>query len=136
ILGFRPETGGRGEGGKCTGNARRCESHPIEGSPPMSNVRFFHGALDTYFARVPQWRIVSQERKYAHSVQHARRLVYKFSGHTHPYAQLLMSELIGKDIDGLERLDTDVDLRRTYFLKDYAPNRVIERVDPALCGSD
>lgn len=102
----------------------------------MSNVRFFHGALDTYFARLPQWRIVSQERKYAHSVEHARRLVYKFSGHTHPYAQHLMSELIGKDVQGLERLDTDVDLRRTYFLRDYAPSKVIERVDPALCGSD
>lgn len=102
----------------------------------MSNSRIFHGAFDTYSARLPQWRIVSQERKYAHSVQHARRLVYKFSGHTHPYAQLLMSELIGKDIDGLERLDTEVDLRRTYFQRDYAPNKVIERVDPALCGSD
>ncbi|KWC42430.1 hypothetical protein WL51_03580 [Burkholderia ubonensis] len=102
----------------------------------MSNARFFHGSLDTYFSRLQQWRIVSQERKYAHSVQYARRLVYKFSGHTHPYAQRLMSELIIKDIQGLERLDTDVDLRRTYFLGDYAPSKVIERVDPALCGSD
>lgn len=102
----------------------------------MSNARFFHGALDTYFARLPQWRVVSQERKYAHSVQHARRLVYKFSGHTHPYAQRLMSELIGKDIQGLERLDTDVDLRRTYFKREYAPNKVIDRVDPALCGAE
>jgi hypothetical protein len=102
----------------------------------MSNARFFHGALDTYFARLPQWRIVNQERKYAHSVQHARRLVYKFSGHTHPYVQRLMSELIGKDVQGLERLDTDVDLRRTYFMQEYAPKKVIDRVDPALCGVD
>jgi hypothetical protein len=102
----------------------------------MSNARFFHGALDTYFAQLPEWRIVSQERKYAHSVQHSRRLIYKFSGHTHPYAQRLMSELINSDIQGLERLDTDVDLRRTYFKQEYAPNNVIDRVDPALCGAN
>lgn len=65
---------------------------------------------------------------------HARRILYRFSGHTHPYAQRLVSELIVADVAGLQRLDTDVDLRRTFFTATYNPQLVIAEVDPALCG--
>src|SRR5262249_1347375 len=72
---------------------------------------------------------------YLHTVQNARRVFYRFTGHTHPYAELLVNTLIGKDIVGLEKLDTDVDLRRAYFTKEYSPALVLPELDPQLSGS-
>lgn len=101
----------------------------------MPTVRSFHGMRDTYHAAVfGDWRVTNRERRYAHEVEHARHLVYRFYGHTHPYAQRLMWELISKDIAGLQQLDTEVDLRRLYFTASYSPDKVIAAVDPALCG--
>jgi len=98
-------------------------------------ARYFHGYLDTYQTSLGFWKVTKRERKYLHTVHHARRVLYRFTGHTHPYAQKLVGELIAKDIDGLQRLDTDVDLRRAYFTRDYAPEKVVAEVDPALCGN-
>ncbi len=46
-----------------------------------------------------------------------------------------MGELIRGDIAGLERLDTEVDLRRPFFTTEYSPDKVVGAVDPALCGT-
>lgn len=101
----------------------------------MPNNRYFHGNLDTYHAALGEWKITKRERKSAHSVEHARRLLYRFYGHTHPYAERLVWELLSKDIEGLQRLDTEVDLRKPFFEASYAPEKVIAAVDPALCGN-
>ena len=97
-------------------------------------ARFFHGHLDTYHSSIGRWSVKKREHRQLHSVQHARRILYRFGGHTHPYAERLISELIVHDIKGLEDLDTEVDLRRTYFAHDYAPNTIVEDVDPVLTG--
>ncbi|WP_026600884.1 hypothetical protein [Methylomonas sp. 11b] len=94
--------------------------------------RYFHGYIDSYKASLGYWTKIKSEHEYQHTVHHARRVLYKFTGHTHPYAQKLMAELILNDIDGLEKLDTDVDLRRTYFMRDYGASSPIPEIDPAL----
>ena len=99
------------------------------------NARYFHGYVDTYQAQLGYWKVTNREHQYWHTVQSSRRVIYRFSGHTHPYTELLTSTLIGKDIAGLERLDTDVDLRRPYFTTQYGPSLVVPEVDPQLCGS-
>ena len=101
----------------------------------MSDNRYFHGNPDTYQASLGYWKVTKRESRYDHTVQHARHLVYRFAGHTHPYAQRLMWELINKDVEGLQRLDTEVNLRKPYFTAAYAPATIIEAVDPALCGT-
>jgi hypothetical protein len=97
--------------------------------------RYFHAYVDTPHAALGFWKVTEQHREYLHTVQHARHVLYRFAGHTHPYAQALMGTLIQQDIDGLERLDTDVDLRRTYFVQEYAPAKVVDEVDPAAAGT-
>jgi hypothetical protein len=98
------------------------------------NTRYFHGAAETYHGKLGFWKVTQRERKHLHTVQHARRVLYRFAGHTHPYAEKLVGELINKDIEGLERLDTEVDLRRTFFTTQYLPEKIVAEVDPALCG--
>jgi hypothetical protein len=100
----------------------------------MSNVKYFHGHIDTYQEALGYWRVTQRERKYAHTVQYARRVLYRFTGHTHPYAQKLIAELINNDVDGLERLDTEVDLRAPFFSSKYVPQKVVAEVDPAPIG--
>ena len=100
----------------------------------MSDVRYFHGHTDTYQEALGFWTVTQRERRYAHTVQYARRVLYRFTGHTHPYAQRLMWELINGDIEGLERLDTEVDLRAPFFTREYSPPKVVAEVDPTLCG--
>ena len=100
----------------------------------MTDARFFHGHLDTYQARLGGWAVTHRELKHAHTVEHARRILYRISNHTHPYAQRLVSELISTDIAGLQRLDTEADLRSAFFRATYAPHQVIPEIDPALCG--
>jgi hypothetical protein len=97
--------------------------------------RYFHGHFDTYQANLGHWEVTKRERKHAHTVEHARRILYHFSNHTHPYAQRLVWELVSHDIEGLQRLDTEVDLRKTFFTATYALEKVVSEVDPALCGS-
>lgn len=96
--------------------------------------RHFHGSSDSYRATLEQWRVSKRETKHLHTVKNTRRIVYRFSAHTHPYAQKLVTELITKDVDGLQRLDTEVNLRRPFFTSTYAPSKVIDQLDPALCG--
>jgi hypothetical protein len=91
--------------------------------------RYFHGHIDKYRASLGYWKVIKREHEYLHTVHHSRRVLYRFTSHTHPYAQKLVTELILKDIAGLEMLDTDVDLRRTFFSKDYAPGKIVEEVD-------
>jgi hypothetical protein len=91
--------------------------------------RYFHGHIDRYRASHGYWKVIKREHEYLHTVHHSRRVLYRFTTHTHPYAQKLVTELILKDIAGLEKLDTDVDLRRTFFSKDYAPGKIVEEVD-------
>lgn len=98
-------------------------------------ARYFHGYVDTYRARLGYWMVTKREHQYLHTVQNARSVFYRFTGHTHPYAELLMGTLIGKDIVGLEELDTGVDLRRPYFTKEYGPSLVVQEVDPQLSGT-
>jgi hypothetical protein len=100
----------------------------------MSNVKYFHGHIDTYQQALGYWMETQRERTYVHTVQYARRVLYRFTGHTHPYAQRLIAELINNDIDGLERLDTEEDLRVPFFSRDYTPKKVVAAVDPALVG--
>lgn len=101
----------------------------------MSNARYFHGSLDQYQAVLGHWTVTDRHRTYAHTVEHARRVLYRFTDHTHPLAQKLVQELVNKDVDGLEAVDTGASLRRTYFTADYAPEKVIGAVDPTLCGT-
>lgn len=95
-------------------------------------TRYFHGQTDRYRDKLGEWVTTKVERRHLHTVKHARSIVYQFAGHTHPYAQRLVQELVGSDIEGLERLDTEVDLRRTYFVSNYDPEKLVEEVDPAL----
>jgi hypothetical protein len=97
--------------------------------------RYFHSYVDTYRAQLGYWKVTKREHQYLHTVQNSRRVFYRFSGHTHPYTELLTNTLIAKDIVGLEKLDTDVDLRRPYFTRQYGPALVVPQVDPQLCGS-
>jgi hypothetical protein len=99
----------------------------------MSDAKYYHGYLDEYRNLIGRWVVTDREIKHVHTVEHARRILYRFRDHTHPYAQRLVSELIAADIDGLQRLDTETDLRRTYFTDTYRPHPVVPRVDPALC---
>lgn len=101
----------------------------------MSNKLGFHGYDDQYQNYLGKWKIKQRENRYAHTVKYARHVIYRFAGHTHPYAQRLMWELIDKDVDGLQRLDTEVDLRAKYFIATYAPTKIIHAVDPELCGT-
>ncbi len=101
----------------------------------MNKVRYFHGAIDTYHAAIGRWKVTKREVKQAHIVESARHILYRFSGHTHPYVQQLVQELVVKDIAGLQRLDTDVDLRRTYFATEYAPTKIVDEIDPAQTNS-
>ena len=67
-------------------------------------TRYFHGSIDTYQAALGAWRVTNREQKYLHTVQHARRVLYQFSGHTHPYAEKLIGELINRDPEEIEPL--------------------------------
>jgi hypothetical protein len=99
------------------------------------SVSYFHGYPDTYRYSIGYWRTTNRERKQLHTVEHARKIVYKFSSHVHPYAERLMGELVRKDIAGLERIDTETDLRRTFFSAKYKPSLVIDEVDPSKLGT-
>jgi Tc toxin complex TcA C-terminal TcB-binding domain len=99
----------------------------------MASTRYFHGMFDTYHGSLGHW-VTERGRKYDHSVEHARHILYRFATHTHPYAQRLVWELITNDIDGLQRLDDQTDLRRTFFTTDYGPIKVVPEIDPALCA--
>lgn len=101
----------------------------------MSSKLNFHGNDDEYQNYLGKWKIKQRENRYAHTVKYARHVIYRFTGHTHPYAQRLMWELIDKDVDGLQRLDTEVKLRAMYFKATYAPTKIIGAVDPAECGT-
>src|SRR5206468_835684 len=101
---------------------------------PM-NARYFHGFVDSYRAQLGHWVETKREHQYLHTVQSSRRVIYRFSGHTHPYTELLTRTLVGRDIAGLEALDTGVDLRRPYFTSQYGPSLVVPEVDPQRCGS-
>jgi hypothetical protein len=101
----------------------------------MSNTRYFHGSTDQYQSALGYWAVTDRHHDYAHTGAHARRVLYRFTDHTHPLAQKLVEELVNRDVEGLEALDTGPDLRRTYFTADYAPEKVIGAVDPALCGT-
>jgi Tc toxin complex TcA C-terminal TcB-binding domain len=98
------------------------------------NVKYFHGHVDTYQQSLGNWKVTQRERTYEHTVQYARRVIYRFTGHTHPYAQRLVAELLSGDVGGLQRLDTDVDLRDPFFTDEYAPGKIVAAVDPALAG--
>lgn len=99
----------------------------------MSNVRNYHGFIDNYATKLGEWKIKKQEHKFTHTVEHARHVIYKFTNHTHPYAQKMVQELISKDIEGLQQLDNEVNLRKPYFKSDYAPVKVISEINPDLC---
>lgn len=102
----------------------------------MSSMLNFHGNVDQYQNYLEKWKIQKREYRYTHTVEYARHVIYRFAGHTHPYAQRLMWELIDKDVDGLQRLDTEVDdLRVPYFNATYAPTKIIHAVDPVECGT-
>lgn len=100
----------------------------------MSSNRYFHGKLDNFHELLTQWRVTKQERKFLHSVQHTRRIVYRFTEHIHPYAPKLMTTLINQDVAGLQRLDTETDLRQPFFTNDYLPTQVVDQLDPAVVG--
>ncbi|MFH0728223.1 MAG: hypothetical protein V2B19_18025 [Pseudomonadota bacterium] len=81
-----------------------------------TRFRGFHGMLDTQYAMLSHWRVTQRENIPRHIVTHSRQLLYEFRNHFHPYAERLVKELVAKDIEGLEALDTAVpELRETFF---------------------
>lgn len=102
----------------------------------MTSLKYFHGNVDVNRLFFGQWRTVSRDRKYAHSVQYSRQILYRFGIHMHPYAERLVNELITKDVDGLLALNTDTSLRVSTFADRYAPSDVIPVPDPDLVSAE
>ena len=93
--------------------------------------------LDTQYARLAYWKVIQRERNPHHIVTHTRRLLYRFRMHFHPYAERLMRELIEKDIQGLEELDTAIpELREEFFEALYKPKTSIALRSAADMGSE
>lgn len=89
-------------------------------------LRQFHGLFDTQFYRIGYWKVIKRERVPHHVVTHSRRLLYRFRTHFHPYVPYLLTELVDKDIDGLEALDTRVpELREDFFDARYKPGTTV-----------
>jgi hypothetical protein len=85
-------------------------------------LRGFHGLLDTQYASLSHWKVTKKERVPHHIVTHSRRLLYQFRTHFHPYVERLLTELVEKDIEGLEDLDTRLpELREEFFEQLYKP---------------
>jgi hypothetical protein len=100
-------------------------------------TRRFHGLLDTQYATISSWQTTKREIVPHHIVTHSRRLLYEFRMHLHPYPERLVSELVEKDIEGLEALDTAVpELREEFFADRYKPKLAIAPRGAADLGDD
>jgi hypothetical protein len=89
-------------------------------------LRQFHGIFDTQYFRIGYWKVIKRERVPQHVVTHSRRLLYRFRTHFHPYVPHLLTELIEKDIEGLEALDTRIpELREEFFDDRYKPGKTV-----------
>lgn len=99
-------------------------------------LRQFHGLFDTQYYRIGYWKVIKRERVPQHVVTHSRRLLYRFRTHFHPYVPHLLTELIEKDIEGLEALDTRIpELREEFFGDRYKPGKTVMPTAIADFGS-
>jgi hypothetical protein len=102
----------------------------------MTSTRNFHGQMDVRRAFLGHWQTVKRERKYAHTVEHSRQVLYRFGTHMHPYAERLVRELVTRDVDGLLALNLDRSLRVVDFPTRYVPAQVIAAPDPDLMANE
>ena len=100
----------------------------------MTNLEYFHGKLDVSRLFYGHWQTINRERKYAHTVEHSRQILYQFGTHIHPYVERLVSELVAKDVEGLLAVDSDRSLRVDDFRSIYSPVDVVAAPDPDLVG--
>lgn len=97
----------------------------------------FHGLFDTQFATLSHWMVIEQKRVPHHVVTHSQRLSYRFRMHFHPYAERMLVELVSKDIEGLEDLDTRTpELRQDFFEDLYKPKTTVALRSAADLGSE
>src|SRR5205823_2904496 len=97
----------------------------------------FHGILDSQYAAVSSWRTTEREFVPRHIVTHSRRLLYAFRIHFHPYVERLMSELVQRDVEGLQDLDTAVpELKEEFFKALYQPVKGVAPTNVADFGAE